>query len=497
MRAIFFAVLILATQLTGCAYLYNAGNDKTAQEAKQAFAQVKLGGALEAERTTLIAQQAERQALVRRSQLALRDARLAAILNDDSNGGWANLTAYTANRLTELAGKARAAPRKNGDPKLSELQRTLQSQLNASAAPMADVQLVLAQSNSKLALSCNKQPTVIPDALKNISNLKPLVESFDDECKSVVKAQAAIAAYTSAGMLGAIGRELTAIEAAKKDVSTQIDTQKQTYQALLAQADDAKPQAGAAEDLAIQLKAALDPLEKLVLKDGKIKGNAILKHVVDEATIESLQLKKAAIDRYIAALAGADTVGADSHRLALVSDLVNRVSGKPAPPVTGMLMQAEYYRLQIEGAQKRLARAEENIALLKRKQAYLLSELGNLESLNTLLDGAKARCGKAALVAGIDGKDRECQRQASEALIQFSLAWTLGRTAAEQTDYLVIDQHELAVLDESETALKQTDAVYTAALDEVARRNAGGLKAEDISSFWQALGVTAIAIRVK
>lgn len=86
---------------------------------------------------------------------------------------------------------------------------------------------------------------------------------------------------------------------------------------------------------------------------------------------------------------------------------------------------------------------------------------------------------------------------ASKALLSYASAWTLGRVPAKQVDYLLIDQDEQAALDESEVALRQTNSVIKAAMAQIVALNAAGLKPEDFSNLWQALSLTAIALRVK
>lgn len=207
------------------------------------------------------------------------------------------------------------------------------------------------------------------------------------------------------------------------------------------------------------------------------------------------------MDSYLLALKG--TAAADAslpvHRTQLVSTLVNRSTTKPPPPTVGIMMQADFYRQQIGAAQQRSVRSDEAIGIMQRRRDALVAELSYLQETLRYLDEAKLRCdlNSPFFNSLASGSMKPCSNAAARALMAFTASWTLGRTPAEQASYRLIDQDELAALDESETALRQSEAVLRVAFDEVAKRHAAGIKAEDIASLWQALGITAIAVRVK
>jgi hypothetical protein len=76
-------------------------------------------------------------------------------------------------------------------------------------------------------------------------------------------------------------------------------------------------------------------------------------------------------------------------------------------------------------------------------------------------------------------------------------AWTLGRAEYEKLEYQLIGQAHEGALDNSEIALAQADALIRIPLEQVAKAYASGVRPEDLANLIRALGLSAIAVRVK
>ncbi|WP_374586485.1 hypothetical protein [Pseudoduganella sp.] len=497
-------VLLALAGLAGCGTLHNAGNDRMAQGASKAFADAGIGKALEAERAALVKNQAERQALVKRSQLALRDASLALMVDGASvSSTWGSLESLAEQRIREIAGSA--------EVKLGAECGALsvaRANLESSAANVQQRRSQLAIMTSAIQdapeFSCARQPSVLPPHLAADPGLSAMVRSYDDLCAAALKATQCISGLSAgdSGLLAAKRKELAEIAQARESIATEVSNRRAQYKAALAAADKQAATPGAAAQLAADLAQALEGLEKVQAKVASVKANPVLSRLAEAGRLAALNEKKELLDGYIAALSGQGQGKGESsqaqHRVLLVAQLVNRASGKPAPPTAGILMEAELARQQAAAAQKRIERAAESERILRKQRDYLLDELGFLLDARASLAAAKPACtGKPLYVALNSGTANACSMHAAKALLSFSAAWTAGRVPTEQGDYLLLDQLELAALDESEAALLQTEAAVKAAMVQIVALHAGGIKPEDIAALAQALSLPVIAARVK
>lgn len=500
LRVLSVIVIAITPLLNGCAAFYHPANDQAAQAAAKSFNDAALGHSLEAERALLLKHQADRQNLVKRSQLALRDATLALVLDGGSpEYTWGFLRSASENRMVALRGKPQALPA-GCHPTLKDARRFEMTEAEKAAIGAAQIALFTAGKADKVAPSCKSLPTAI--AAGSGPGYAGLVAGYDAQCRVVIQAQACVAALEgNGGEIGALAAQVAAMTEKKAAIAQQLKSIKNQVADLIAQADAAKGTEGAAADVAAQIAALISRMEKTVPSDEDLAKVPALSRLADDGRMAALEQKKEILDSYLLALKG--TAGTAPslpvHRTQLVSALVNRATAQAPPPTVGIMMQADFYRQQIAAAQLRSVRSDEAIRILQRRRDALVAELSYLQETLTYLDAAKAACDvKSPFFNSLaSGSLKQCSNTAARALMAFTASWTLGRAPAEQASYMLIDQDELAALDESETALRQSEAVLRVAFDEVAKRHAAGIKTEDIASLWQALGITAIAVRVK
>ncbi|WP_164091601.1 hypothetical protein [Comamonas thiooxydans] len=503
-RMLWACVALMATQsLTGCALLHRPDDDKTAQSASKSFDEAELGKMLGAERNALTKAQRERHELVKRSQFALRDATLAAVIGGTTpDSTWGALQNSVDLRMKYLLGSVPTSLPENCNPSLSSAQID-RDFANTKVLLAADkVKQIALNLGETVPLSCTKQPTPLaPNQMANIS-LNALVQAYDRACGDLTRKQACVSAHLANGELKLAQSRIETAENEHQRVKDEIAEATKAYKEALAVADDAKPTAGAAQNLANALQKRLDDINALAKKVDGVNDKATKVGFAELANLESLEQRKEILDSYIKALQGADPGAKDlpQHRTYLVANLVNRASEKPAPPTAGIVLQAELYRQQIANSQARLHRVDETLEALRARYAALAVELAELQKARLhLADAAssKGHCNQAVSLYESLSAGKGCEIHVGGVLLAFNNAWTLGRMPAELADYRQIDVQEQIALDESEAGLMQTQTVLRASLDQIVKLNAAGIKPEEVAALWQALGITAIAIRVK
>ncbi len=487
----FLAVVTLVVGVPGCAYLHHPENDKLAQQAMAAFSDANIATALDAERQSLLKQQALRHELVRQSQLTLRDGRLAAIINNgDAASMAASLQTLVNKRIETLSGASVPRTAQGCAPQFKDVQADYDNALTKADFAADALRIVLAKSNVKAVLNCRLTPTVLPLSHRAGTYLL-LAQDYDNKCRAAAVQAACLKEFEGGegGELSALAATLDSIKDEQAAVEQDAAASLVRYEALLAEAAAAQPTPGQAQQVADRLQEALDRIATVTSSTGTLASDPVRAHLVDVGKASALEAKKALLDAYLKALGGKqpDDPSLAQHRLFLIANLVNRASAKAAPPTAGILMQADYYRLQLAAVRSRIARGKEAVQLLERKRTHWQSELSELLVAQAYLKGAPCSPASAS----------PCEHRFASALRSFATSWTLGRLPAEHIDYRLIDQNELAALDESRTALQQSDAVVKTALEQVASLHAAGLKPDQIANLWQALGLTAIAVGVK
>lgn len=500
---------LLAGVLSGCGSLYNAANDRAAHSAGKAYDLAGLGQALDAERAALAQQQTERHALVIRSQLALRDRALVLILDEPRAAlSWNRLEQQLSARIASIAGSAEGvldqqhcpmvappAPGQTLDHRLRLAHTSLQQEADSMQAARSNLAMALATHTTPPALSCEQAGALRIDPQATEAAL--LADHYRGACERLNKAKACIASAFSGGALQTLTRTLSGLTEAKAVMAADVGTRRHAYTQLLNAADSGAPPGNPAQ-LAARLTDALDALENTASLTVAKLPQPLLARLGESGRLAALKEKRALLDAHIQALAGVGAPGASrsAHRLALVASLLDK-AGAQGAPTAGILMEAEFVRQQIGAVEARMQRAAQAEQIIRRQQDHLLAELGWLLDARGALATAPRDCRDKPLQASLSASSAACASAVSKALVAFSAAWTAGRIPVEQDDYRLIDLGEQAALEESATALAQTDAVIRTALGQIAALHASGIKPEDIAALAQALSLPAIAARLK
>lgn len=251
----------IAPLLTGCAAFYHPANDQAAQAAAKSFNDAALGHSLDAERALLIKQQADRQILVKRSQLALRDSALALVLDGGSREyTWDFLRSSSQNRMVALRGKEQALPA-GCHKTIKDARRREKTEGEKASLGAANIAILMAGKKEKVIPSCQSQPTAIPAGIGQGAAF--LFAAYDAQCAVVIEAQACVAALKgNGGEIAALGAQVGAMKAKKQAIAQDLKSLKKQVADLIEEADRAKGTEGKAAAVAAQIQTLLDQMEQ-------------------------------------------------------------------------------------------------------------------------------------------------------------------------------------------------------------------------------------------
>jgi hypothetical protein len=492
-------ILQSALFLTGCGTirLYHSTEDDVAKKAQAAFVAADLKNALTAERAALQTFAAREQDTVQRNQLSLRDWNLVAFLSATSaTYGWNALQHEINFRYTALTGKGYAQGVE------IETQLRLADEARAKLGPLISTYLLASQGNR---LECT-DPLSASQAADQAPELALVYAPFKQACIDYVTANNnLINLEANGGALQKIMKDVAAVQKAQVALEDLLATANKNYQEALKNVTSPDAQPGHLAELGAKLKAKYDDLDiaKTINADTvkSLTDDPILAHLLDVGRLQQLIASKDAIDTALQALQGnapSDALPA-MRRLSALSNWDTAISAKPAPAVGNLILQADFLHLEAKSVEQRIARGKERISLYQEKRKAMLDELIFLNEAQKQIhsyDGS--HCDKHPdLYQSFRAASPNCRAYLARGLAAYLNAATFGRSQQELIDYQLIEQGHDAALDDSEIALAQTDGLIRPSLDLIATTYASGIKAEDLSNLINALGLSAIAVRVK
>jgi hypothetical protein len=483
------AVLVTSA---GCAStrLHNAEADAQAKKASDAIVAANLRGALEAERTAMNALAKREQEAVKRDQLGLRDRKLTAILAATTPAfGWDFLQEEVNGRLKLLAGSVDAA---------KSLENAVLRRDAAAAQLVPQRQNYLLLTKGRTALTCPVGPGQRPEAG---SDLEIAIRPFETACASLQKASADLAAASGQGLLASLNTNVTELKTAQAEYEARLAAAKSAYQAALQQSK-AGTQGSDKPSLLATLKSRYDDMGNVSLPK-RLLEDKVLAKLSDSARLEQITAQRKALEDWIQAFEGESTGASPTsaqERLVALRKLADALNQPTPAPLTALILQAEHLRLEAAGIERHVQRAKERLELLGAKQASMVEEVLFLNAANkALADFSSAgRCRRQqAVYDTFVASAPNCRLLLAQALTAYVNAVTFGMAEQEQIDFQLIAQGHQAALDESETALAQTDNLIRVPVAQLAKAYAGGLKPEELANLVNALGLGAIAARVR
>lgn len=505
------SIAILAVGLAGCAkmtfYAYHPDEHKLARAAQTAFKDASLVASLAAERAAMDAQLTRELAAVRRDQSSLRDEKLAAFITSSSRAmSWDPFRQDIERRIAILLGgadPAKAAASLRGI--IPEIERTTRQIAQEQDA----FYLATLNAGKGERVSCTEKALKRPDPVDVY--VRGAWRVFHRACADFLKATTGLQSIQSGGgLLKEATESLAALEALAGRVKSQSEIAAAAYDTAL---DEYKSKLkaggaqGALEAFADDLKAKLGALDKIAGTASAAASAPIIKEIGLTAVVDKLKRQKQAADDLLAAAAESGAAPKEASpeaslllRIAAsVTAFEKAIDPKFHPTVALLLLESEMLRLELTAAEKRVARANESIALVREKRNALLEEVRALDQANLRLTTAAKACPiNSSLLADYQtDKQGACRIEIAGALIAYSLAWEIGRIPAEQAEYKQIGLEHQYALDQAEAALAQTETLIAAPLERLVALYGSGIKPEHLSNLIQAIGLGAIAVNVK
>lgn len=511
------AALLCAT-LPACAgnpwktgpHFYNEANHERARTASEAFAAADVSEALAGE-YALMAEMAETErAIVRRHTLALRNARLVAILaHTDAGGSWDLFERGLDDRGEALVGSAW---------QFEDAAGALQHLLEANSqlpGRRADVDFSLHAYDSA------RDPQTDPAPRCPVPENQPLPSSgpeaattyelFVGACHDYLEARRTVEEF-DAGLIGRLNEDLRALDRFQAALAAELGDARRRYQQARQEYDRGSEEArrSQAEVVAGKLNEALEQMETLQARLGPVSQLPGLSGLAEELALEGAVAKLSLQQENLAALIAAFQ-GSEGHRpevdgeaalrlrlAALAGGALRTLEPSGYPPLSPLLLEAERLRLRAAGLDQQLQRARRRVALLRSKRDALGRELLQLaraaHTLRQLPPGHRSRTVFDYYTAS--STPRAAQEDVARALLSYANAWTLGRVPAEVSDYeLIALSHEGAV-DASANALAQWENLIGVPLSQLLAWHGSGIRVEDIARLLSAAGLAAIAVGV-
>jgi hypothetical protein len=169
------------------------------------------------------------------------------------------------------------------------------------------------------------------------------------------------------------------------------------------------------------------------------------------------------------------------------------------PRVSALVLESEHIRLERDRQKKVLERLDEETQLLEtkrllaiREQEVLAAASGALRSLGK--NGCTAAVLKTAAITKLPDK---CAGPVANALLGYSISWTVGRIPQQKIDWAQMNLDYSRSLDDSEAALAQWQNLIHVPLQALLRSYQGGLKPEQLGRLLNDLELGAIAVGVQ
>jgi hypothetical protein len=489
---------LIATALCSCAdlRLYNAGQDQIAKKAAAAVNEAEIGKSLAPEREAIAAMAKSEQDAVRRDQIGRRDRRLIAWLSaSDQQHSWDSLDDYVSKRIQALTGTSNTDLIKRIDSNAAVL-KTSRDTFEREAKSLLNV-------TGGVELKCPIQES---QQYPNDPEKKVLLGPAFNACKNLLEAQQNLAAAVAAGgLMKTLDDELKEIGKDQQKIEDNLKQAKQRYDTAL-KTLKAKPAGDASATAGV--KTALEDLEKLPSEASlkKISADPVLKRLVDEGKITQLEKKRELVRDLLMALDTGkppESASDDQKNAAAIGALWHAIGDRPPPPMTGLLMESEFLRQESNGLQMQVNRAKQRIQLKQAKLASMQDEVSFLlhaEKAKWAYVDMGSRCPSVKGRSMYDAWEKasmSCRNLIVQRLISVLNAMTFGEAQQELIDYQLIAQGHDAALDSSEVAINQADSLIRLPMAQLSKAYGDGITPQQLGNLINALGLGAIAVRVK
>lgn len=549
----FLVIVCALASLAGCETVrpYSEADAKASSAVRTSFRDAGLDKPFTAERDLVSEQNRRQLAAVRDFTLARRDEALVNVISLDNrdNKDWRAKFETTIDRrmqrLLEVNPSATSEWEKTwgkdaDDPGLPNF-----PDFTAALEPIAAQKRLLEQKSRlyaalKLAgdpkLSCPRgvdAPAIAPVTVS--ANAQVAANEYVQQCTALLAKDASFRASLAPVKKGSeLGKAISeaqnlAAERARAEqevakAKKQFDDAVKAYKAALAKGPLDDVRAAAAK-----LQERLDALGKA--------SQAVAKLLPNEAArgeLAKLEEQLNAVDGLLDALRAkaedpAKDKSADSATTedeatllkvaATIRELSRAIDAGHHPRTGALLIQQEHLRFMLARARAAVALDDARIALVERRRDAMIEEVNWLlksrRSVSTIMtlaaspEGNSVRNASPDCRAALQDKDllgsipapAPCTSRVdvriATALNQYAASWTIARLAEQEAAVQEIGLLHVAVVDASESAFAEWQALLDVPLSQLETYYAGGLRSEDVANLINAVGLGAIAIRVK
>lgn len=488
-RALWLAGLTCALA-TGCgSHLHSKQDHELAKQAQAAFDEADISASLDEERALLAEMLAQELAIVRRHTLAQRDAELVLLLGAGSAElSWQRLTTQITERERLLAGADAA--------KIQELRQA------AASLPEREANLRKFQATYESARVSGDPGLACPLPATRPAKISPtagfLYDGYAGACADYQTTLAVLKDFAAPGSeLGRLNTELAAIAELERGLAQQATERQKAQRELEAKVKKARD-AGTPIDITKELDERRDklvktiaPIEsKLASAYQAVQGLGIEDLDLDDELAE-IEEQRQAVDQLVEFLIQGqgklpERIPPDIQLAIEVARTVPALAvelraARKYPRVGALVLESEHLRLAAEALVQRRARAQKQRALLVQKRDAVIAELLYLGQARAALARIDEPSKRVPLFEAYR-RSEAVRRDTAEALLAYANAWTIGRVAQEEVDYMLIGLAHESALDASAVALAQWENLIRVPLAQLVALHGAGVTTEDIST---------------
>jgi hypothetical protein len=476
----FYSLLILSFLLAGCGvHLHRPDDAQLARTALTTFKDVKLEDSIKNESIAASEILNSEIAAIRHQSSARRDRLLTAVIGEKSNAeSMTILKKYVNDRLENLLGEF-------VDEEFADNWLTARKEVEGRFSTVHQAYRMYIQERNR-----HDGPKIFRIGVllseQDASELQePLKTNYNDYTKALDEYHKAkkntLVPLTINGVVGEIASSLKTQEEKLIATSEVAKNEKANLDRIKKERDDkiveSQVPGKTADEISKAIKEASDKtdeiisfLEKLLDSKNKSDLSSTQKKII---ALEEIRGKITDIlPRVADAVAGQSPSSEDSQKIKILESIAvirKGVDGIAYPKISDLILESERLRIELERLRAILDLEEERKTMLNLQLTYLSQEIA-------LLNNAK-----------------KTDVSFVESLACIAESWSIGRTPAEEMDYLMIGIDHRVALRNSTAAFEQWSNLILIPLSQLVAYHESGIRSEDLANLISAAGFSAIA----
>lgn len=475
----FYMLLTLSFLLAGCGvHLHRPDDAQLARTALTTFKDVKLEDSIKNESIAASEILSSEIAAIRHQSSARRDKLLSIVIGEKNNTESRNrLTKYVDDRLEDLLGKgfdnnalsSWLAAQKDIEPQYDTVRQfylTYGQQRRHDDPKIIRIGTLLSEQ----------------DAGKLQEPLKTIYANYIESLNKYNKtAKKVLTVPVTDGIVGEINTSLNTQEKKLEAASDIAKIEKAKLDRIKKERDDKIAESQAlgkkADEISEALKEAsnktneiISQLTKLLDSTNKNDLSGTQKKII---ALEEIREKITGILPSVAdAVAGQPPSSEDREKIKILESITairKGIDGIAYPKISDLILESGRLRIELERLRGIVELEEERKAILKLQLTYLSQEIA-------LLNNAKKKGNSIA-----------------ESLAYLAESWSIGRTPAEEIDYLIIGIDHRVALRNSTAAFEQWSNLILVPFSQLVAYHESGIRSEDLANLISAAGFSAIA----